>query len=215
MALPKALNAEENRSLLTKARAGDKAARDELITGNLRIVAKTLWYKLGMSPMDPRYNDCFQTGCEGLMKAAEYFDPDYGTEFSTYAYAYIKGHILRYMQNDNPFSFGIAHNHGGKRLAALSPAKNYLYDEEGNELSIFDIITDESASLEGLADNLDLERAIGRLRPREKTMIYCRFFLEMSEEETGRAIGVSQSNTSKILRKALEKLRRYYRGQTR
>ena len=31
------------------------------------------------------YDDLFQAGCEGLIKAAAHFDPDRGYKFSTYA----------------------------------------------------------------------------------------------------------------------------------
>lgn len=37
------------------------------------------------------YDDLFQAGCEGLIKAAAHFDPDRGYKFSTYAVPVILG----------------------------------------------------------------------------------------------------------------------------
>lgn len=41
------------------------------------------------------YDDLFQTGCVGLVKAAENFDPKLGYQFSTYAVPVIMGEIKR------------------------------------------------------------------------------------------------------------------------
>ena len=41
------------------------------------------------------YDDLFQAGCEGLIKAAAHFDPDRGYKFSTYAVPVILGEMRR------------------------------------------------------------------------------------------------------------------------
>lgn len=41
------------------------------------------------------YDDLFQAGCIGLIKAADHFDPDLGYKFSTYAVPVIIGEIKR------------------------------------------------------------------------------------------------------------------------
>lgn len=53
--------------------------------------------KLGFSRRKFRnleYEDLFQSGCIGLCKAAETYDPGYGTAFSTYAYVVIRNEIV-------------------------------------------------------------------------------------------------------------------------
>lgn len=41
------------------------------------------------------YEDLYQAGCEGLIKAADRFDPDLGYRFSTYAVPVIMGEIRK------------------------------------------------------------------------------------------------------------------------
>lgn len=46
------------------------------------------------------YDDCYQEGCIGLFLAAQRYDESVG-KFSTYAVAIIKGHIIRYLRDEN------------------------------------------------------------------------------------------------------------------
>ena len=46
------------------------------------------------------YDDLFQWGCLGLVKAIDRFDPDYPVQFSTYAVPVIMGEIRRFLRDD-------------------------------------------------------------------------------------------------------------------
>lgn len=46
------------------------------------------------------YDDLFQFGCLGLLKAIDRFDTDYPVQFSTYAVPVIMGEIRRYLRDD-------------------------------------------------------------------------------------------------------------------
>ena len=48
------------------------------------------------------YEDLFQYGCMGLLKAIDRFDPSVGTRFSTYAVPVILGEVRRYLRDDAP-----------------------------------------------------------------------------------------------------------------
>lgn len=78
----KVLKASETEALLRKTQEGDKAARDKLIEGNLRLVLSVIqrFQGRGESP-----DDLFQVGCIGLMKSIDNFNLDLGVRFSTYA----------------------------------------------------------------------------------------------------------------------------------
>ena len=46
------------------------------------------------------YEDLYQYGCMGLLKAVDRFDPAYGVRFSTYAVPIILGEVRRYLRDD-------------------------------------------------------------------------------------------------------------------
>ena len=82
------LNSRETEELLAKARAGDAAARDRLISGNLRLVLSVIQKFAGRGE---NVDDLFQVGCVGLIKAIDNFDPDREVKFSTYGVPMIIG----------------------------------------------------------------------------------------------------------------------------
>lgn len=70
----------------------DPWARDQLVRSNLRLVVN-IAKKYGGRGMS--LGDLIEEGNLGLIKAVDYFDPDYGTRFSTYAAWWIKQSIKR------------------------------------------------------------------------------------------------------------------------
>ncbi len=93
------LSEQEKLELLQRARNGDKAARDKLITGNLRLVLSVVgrFSARGENP-----DDLFQVGCIGLIKAIDHFDTSLSVRFSTYAVPMIIGELRRYLRDYNP-----------------------------------------------------------------------------------------------------------------
>lgn len=91
----KTLSEAEAAELTERMRRGDKKARDEFITGNLRLVlAEVSKLRLRTDCAD----DLFQAGCVGLIKAADNFDPGQNVRFSTYAVPMIDGEIRRHLR---------------------------------------------------------------------------------------------------------------------
>lgn len=95
----KLLSDEETFTLLKKAHEGDAAAREKLVEANLRLVASIVQRFDGRGY---EYDDLFQVGCIGLLKAIAKFDFEYGVRFSTYAVAMIIGEIKRFLRDDSP-----------------------------------------------------------------------------------------------------------------
>ena len=95
--LPK-LTAKENEELIRKLKAGDKAARDTFIIGNMRLVL-SLVKRFRIKNLGA--DDVFQAGCVGLIKAIDGFDINVGVKFSTYAVPMIVGEIKRYLRDGN------------------------------------------------------------------------------------------------------------------
>ena len=93
------LSQTEMDSLLRRAREGDKAAREKLIEGNLRLVLSVIqrFDKRGENP-----DDLFQVGCIGLMKSIDAFDLSYDVRLSSYSLPMIIGEIRRYLRDNSP-----------------------------------------------------------------------------------------------------------------
>ncbi len=94
----KVLTQSRKDELLQKVKEGDKAARDELISGNLKLVLSVVgrFSSRGENP-----DDLFQVGCIGLIKAIDNFDTSLGVQFSTYAVPMIIGELRRYLRDYN------------------------------------------------------------------------------------------------------------------
>ena len=85
------------KEMLKKANAGDKAARERIITGNLRLVLSVVKRFVGRGE-NP--DDLFQIGCIGLIKSIDNFDTNQNVRFSTYAVPMIIGEIRRHLRDN-------------------------------------------------------------------------------------------------------------------
>lgn len=94
----KTLSNDEKISLLTRARGGDTLARDEMISGNLRLVLSIVQR---FSSRNENMDDLFQVGCIGLIKAIDNFNIELDVRFSTYAVPMIIGEIRRYLRDNS------------------------------------------------------------------------------------------------------------------
>lgn len=85
------LDRDREGELARRARAGDRDARAALIRSGLRHVvqrARMLGYR------GEAFDDAVQSGCVGLIRAVDRFDPDRGTRLRTYAWWWI-GEAMR------------------------------------------------------------------------------------------------------------------------
>ena len=92
------LKNDEMTALLRRAHAGDTAAREQLICGNLRLVLSVIQRFSGRGE---NADDLFQVGCVGLLKAIDNFDPAQQVRFSTYGVPMIIGEIRRFLRDNN------------------------------------------------------------------------------------------------------------------
>lgn len=92
------LTNERMRELFPLVHGGDKAAREEFIRGNLRLVLSVIQRFSGRGE---NVDDLFQVGCIGLIKALDNFDVSQNVRFSTYAVPMIIGEIRRYLRDNS------------------------------------------------------------------------------------------------------------------
>ena len=90
------LGEQEKMELIRKAQAGDKEARQKLISGNLRLVLSVIQRFTGRGE---NMDDLFQVGVIGLIKSIDNFKPEYGLRLSTYSCPMIIGEVRRYLRD--------------------------------------------------------------------------------------------------------------------
>ena len=92
------LKNDEMMALLKKAQAGDEAAREKLVYGNLRLVLSVIQRFAGRGES---MDDLFQVGCIGLLKAIDRFDLSQMVRFSTYGVPMVIGELRRYLRDNS------------------------------------------------------------------------------------------------------------------
>lgn len=90
-------NYDDNSQLIPLAKAGNEDAMNRLIEINLPLVA-SISKKFTNRGYD--YEDIFQIGSIGLVKAIKNFDSGFNVKFSTYAVPMIMGEIKRFIRDD-------------------------------------------------------------------------------------------------------------------
>ena len=89
----------ENIALLKKIKEGDEKARCELIENNMGLV-KSIAQRFTGRGYD--FEEIYQVGAIGLIKAADRFDLGFDVQFSTYAVPLIMGEIKKFLRDDGP-----------------------------------------------------------------------------------------------------------------
>ena len=126
-------NYNDNMELIKKAKDGDKLALDYLVEMNLPLVSSLSKKFLNRGY---EYDDIFQIGCIGLVKAINNFDNSFNVKFSTYAVPMIVGEIKRFLRDDGIIKVSrsiktIAKKiHYEKRLEESQRSRNYLNFQE-------------------------------------------------------------------------------------
>lgn len=198
--LPPPLTPEEEKALLDRMAAGDSAARDELITHNLRLVvylAKK--YEGSGVPSE----DMVSIGTIGLIKAVNTFTPERSIKLATYASRCIGNEILMYLRKSS----------NRRQEASIDEPLNI--DGDGNELLLSDVLSSEENQvgqrLEQDAERASLRQSVERLSPRERQIMELRFGLqdgvERTQKEVADAIGISQSYISRLEKRIIRQLR--------
>jgi len=88
---------EDNEKLITLAQSGNKEATERLIELNTPLVKSIVRRYKGRGV---EYDDLFQLGSVGLLKAIRNFSINFDVCFSTYAVPMIMGEIKRFLRDD-------------------------------------------------------------------------------------------------------------------
>lgn len=196
---PEPLNPEEEEKMIVKMLNGDKEARNILIEHNLRLVAHIV-KKFDNGSYDT--DDLISIGTIGLIKGIDSYQKSKATKITTYAARCIENEILMHFRSN-------------KKVANTVSLNDWVgYDKDGNEVSLIEIIKDDSMDI---ADSLHLKDNINMLKkyfhiltPREQEILIKRYGLLNEDEQTQKKIAknlkISRSYVSRIEKRALSKV---------
>jgi len=183
------------------------------------------------------YDDLFQAGCVGLIKAADGFQPERGLKFSTYAVPLILGEIRHLFREGGVVKVSRALHSLSYRVsrvreqmaAALGrePTVEELARELGMEpaevaqavtvaLPPLSLTADEEDGQldlpvesyeEAVTDRLALQQVLEQLAPRDRALIRLRYLGRQTQQATARRLGMTQVQVSRRERAVLRELR--------
>ena len=115
------------------AQAGETEAMERLVEENTGLIWSVAKRFLGRGV---EAEDLYQLGCLGFLKAVEGFDPEFGTQFSTYAVPKIAGEIRRFLRDDGAVKVSRSIK---EQAAAIKTARHQLTGALGREPTLGEI----------------------------------------------------------------------------
>lgn len=162
---------DQTREWLRRAKEGDKAAKEKLVTENTGLVWNVI---RGFHGRGYDIEDLFQIGCIGLIKSIDRFDLSYDVKFSTYAVPLISGEIKRFFRDDGMIKVSRKWKEEGYKLYQVS---GRLSHELGREPTIEELscacelpIEEVMLALEANAEVDSLNKAI-QMEGKEVTLM--------------------------------------------
>lgn len=182
-------------------------------------------------------DDLFQVGMMGIIDASKKYDSESGIKFTSFAYKYILGEVLKYLREDRNIKISrdiirdykkitLVKDHiykmYGRTISAKELSKlvnlseeriNEVINYNEKELSINMMISDdEKISLEDtISDNrnnyFELNDALKELSDSEKKLIYERYYENKTQTEIAKEKNISQVKVYRYERKILDKLK--------
>ncbi|MBP0979222.1 MAG: RNA polymerase sporulation sigma factor SigK [Oscillospiraceae bacterium] len=206
LSFPKPLSKQEEKECLEKIKEGDEEARNKLIKHNLRLVAHII--KKYYSKIKEQ-EDLISIGTIGLIKAVSSFDISKGAKFATYASRCIENEILMHFRAQK------------KLVKDVYISDPIDLDNDGNSLTLMDIVADEESISENIDNKIETEKMYElinkNLTSREKSIIYMRYglkgFKSMPQREVAQKLNISRSYVSRIEKKSLMILKKSLKSE--
>lgn len=133
------LSHEETLKLISMAQKGDEQAKQKLVNENSPLIKSIIKRFVGKGI---EYDDLFQLGALGFVKAINNFQTEYNVKFSTYVVPMIIGEIKRFMRDDGAIKVS-------RTIKSLNLQINKFVESYVKEHG-------EKPSIETIAKNFDL-----------------------------------------------------------
>ena len=190
------LTNDETFALLKKAKQGDDLAKEKLISINSPLI-KSIVKRYLNKGVD--YEDLYQLGAMGFVKAINNYDAGYNVKFTTYAVPMIAGEIKRFLRDDGSIKVSRSIKHTAIQI------KNFI--------SEFQTINQTSPSIETISKklNLDLNDVVLALEANSTPLSLNEKFNDDSENSTlvdkiSDSFSVDNLNNKLALRAMIEEL---------
>jgi RNA polymerase sigma-B factor len=224
-----------------RARLRDSEARERLIEHQLPLVESLA---RRYAHRGEQLEDLVQVGTIGLINAVDRYEPTRGVELTAFAVPSILGEIKRHLRDrcgairvPRRYQETSARMRGTRRqltahlqrnptVAELAAAANLNESELAEAmraeqartpLSLTDAGEPVSAGeiFDASEDRLLISRGLRSLRRQERLALRYRYFEDLSQEEIAARLGISQTQTSRLIASGLAKLREYFEGKSR
>lgn len=133
------LSHEETLKLISMAQKGDEQAKQKLVNENSPLIKSIIKRFVGKGI---EYDDLFQLGALGFVKAINNFQTEYNVKFSTYVVPMVIGEIKRFMRDDGAIKVS-------RTIKSLNLQINKFVESYVKEHG-------EKPSIETIAKNFDL-----------------------------------------------------------
>ena len=190
-------------------------------------------------------DDLYQVGVMGMIKAYKNYNKEYNVKFTSYAYTYIFGEIVKYINESKSFKISKENRYLYKKI---NEAKTILtqklmkepstYElslfleidekiieevinvnqaidsldreiiEDGKKVFLYDVVGEEKNNIE----NIFLYEQLDKLSKEELILLKKRYFLDKTQSEVAKEMGVNQVKVSRTEQKILKKLSENYRN---
>ncbi|MBQ9960097.1 MAG: sigma-70 family RNA polymerase sigma factor [Oscillospiraceae bacterium] len=210
------------------------AEREQGILQNLGLVRSCAARLTGRGI---EYDDLYQAGCMGLIKALDGFDPSLGNRFSSYAVPLILGEMRQLFREGT----AVRVSRGLRSLAVRAKqAREQLLQQTGQEphisaiaehcgCSVYQLLQALEAAQQPISveqhtqhgeqlfaaaepqeimlSKIDLKNSVLGLAKQDRLLLYYRYLTERTQCETAALMGVSQSYISRSERRLLARLK--------
>lgn len=210
----KPIDSVQTNELIKKSKNGDKQATEQLINGNFPLIKAIV---KGYLNKGVDYDDLYQIGCVGFLKAIKNFDTNFDVKFSTYAVPMISGEIKRFLRDDG----SIKVSRSIKSLAIKIKAFVEQKRNDGEESPTIDVIAehfgvekeDVVVALDSSQQLISLHAKIDESDPNSQNVIDKLMVFDKSDDVLDKLILKNEiMNLPEKEKKII--LLRYYRGKT-
>jgi RNA polymerase sigma-B factor len=195
--------------------------RELIIIGHLPLVERLA---KRFARADVARDELVQAGAVGLILAVDRFDARRGVPFVAYAIPTIVGSIQRYLRDVVPIVRAPRHRDGDASVDAGAEGAGRLWKTKPGVGSVHVTLLGDwqdlgarpdrlppfaytDPALEDAAEHVMVARHLRALGPRDRRLIYLRFYEDESLAQIADQMGLSVSRVSRLLTRALATLR--------